>query len=782
MKLCKKSVAVFLLVVCFFDGQVCAQNISTVIGCGIGDDSIATKSELFYPVSTATDVMGNMYISDELNYRIRKVSAAGHIITTIAGTGIAGYTGDGGPAIAAQISSGRMVIDKGGSIYLASQYLVRKIDPAGIISTVAGTGVSGYSGDGGPAIAATFMGITDIAVDTFGNLFIADFLSDRVRKVDSAGIVTTVAGNGGVGYSVDGTLAASALLNRPFSVAADNLGNFYLGEYNNNVIRKVNSAGVLLTVAGNGTWGYSGDGGPATAAEMTAPVAIKVDAMGDLYFSDNHNYCVRKVDTGGMITTIAGNGIPGFRGDGGPGDSAEMSTPSGLDIDKLGDVFISCIWDNRVREVTPTGTITTFAGQSGFFDDGAAGTAVEIGIVNNMASDSAGRIYFADTYNNRIRMYDPSSGLVTTVAGSGVAGYGDGFSGDGAQADSAHIYYPNAVTVDKSGNMFIADTYNERIRKVSPGGIITTIAGKGIAGFSGDGGIADSAELYLPNNVAADGNGNIYIGDGGNYRIRKVDTFGNITTIAGTGVLGYGGDGGAAISAILGTINDLFVDKVGNIYIADAYNNRIRQIDTLGIIRTIAGNGVNAFTGDGGPATVASLSQPTGVRMDAAGSVYIADFGNSRVRKVDAAGVITTVAGNGSIGFAGDGGAALAATFNRPGQLAIGVNGDVYIADYYNFRIRKMDGTLSVPLTVSPGFDISVFPNPTADDIVVSVSPLYSLPAQLSLYDALGRLLQNMPINEHRQKVSMGYLPAGVYDVVLTSKTGETKSLKIIKQ
>ena len=203
MKLFKKLVTIFLLIVCFPDGQVCAQNISTVIGCGIGDDSIATKSELFYPVSTATDVMGNMYISDELNYRIRKVSAAGHIITTIAGTGIAGYTGDGGPAIAAQISSGRMVIDKGGSIYLASQYLVRKIDPAGIISTVAGTGVSGYSGDGGPAIAATFMGITDIAVDTFGNLFIADFLSDRVRKVDSAGIVTTVAGNGGVGYSVD---------------------------------------------------------------------------------------------------------------------------------------------------------------------------------------------------------------------------------------------------------------------------------------------------------------------------------------------------------------------------------------------------------------------------------------------------------------------------------------------------------------------------------------------------------------------------------------------------
>ena len=782
MKLFTPPFIAFFLTACFFNAHLGAQTISTVVGCGIGDDSLATKAELFYPSSTVMDPMGNMYIADEFNYRIRKVSSASHTITTFAGTGIGGDTGDGGPATAAQIRGGRMTMDRTGNIYFASSYSVRKIDLTGIITTVAGTGVAGYSGDGGPAIAATFMGISDIAADTFGNLYIADFLGNRVRRVNSAGIVTTVAGGGGVGYSPDGTLAAGALLNRPFSVATDNLGNFYLGEYNNHVIRKIDNFGILSTVAGTGIRGYTGDGGPATAAEMTAPVAIKLDIMGNLYFSDNHNFCVRKVDAGGTITTIAGDGTAGFRGDGGPGSSAEMSTPGGLDVDNFGEVYISCTWDNRIREVTQAGIIITVAGQSGLFDDGIAGQSAEIGTINNMASDSAGRIYFADTYNNRIRMFDPASGLVTTVAGHGIAGYGDEFSGDGGPADSAHIYNPNAVTLDNSGNMYIADTYNQRIRKVDPAGTIITIAGKSMAGFSGDGGIADSAELNYPNNVAVDNKGNVYIGDGGNYRIRKVDATGNITTVAGTGVLGYSGDGGPAASAVLGATNDLFADKSGNIYIADAYNNRIRQIDTFGIIRTVAGNGVNAFSGDGGAATSASLSQPTGIRIDDAGNMYIADFGNSRVRKVDAAGIITTVAGNGSIGFSGDGGTALSATFNKPGQLAIGHNGDVYIADYFNFRIRKMTGTLSVPSIAATEFAINVFPNPATDEIVVSMGSLSSLPAQLLLYDATGSLLQNMTINEERQTVSMKHFAAGQYNVVVISKSGEHQATKVIKR
>ena len=302
-----------------------------------------------------------------------------------------------------------------------------------------------------------------------------------------------------------------------------------------------------------------------------------------------------------------------------------------------------------------------------------------------MAPDGSGNLYIADRSNHRIRKVD-SAGNITTVAGTGTAGFG----GDGGAAVAAQLNSPTGVAPDGSGNLYIADTDNRRIRKVDSAGNITTVAGDGTTGFGGDGGAAVAAQLNSPIGVAPDGSGNLYIADQNNDRIRKVDSAGNITTVAGDGTTGFGGDGGAAVAAQLNLPHSVAVDGAGNLYIADWGNHRIRKVDSAGVITTVAGSGTAGFGGDGGAAVAARLSLPTGVAVDGSGNLYIADWGNHRIRKVNSAGVITTVVGDGTAGFGGDGGAAAAAQLNSPRGVAPAGSGNLYIADTGNNRIRKL--------------------------------------------------------------------------------------------
>jgi len=297
-----------------------------------------------------------------------------------------------------------------------------------------------------------------------------------------------------------------------------------------------------------------------------------------------------------------------------------------------------------------------------------------------------------------------STPTITLVAGTGVAG----FSGDGGPALAAKINLPRAVAVDAQGNVFVADTYNHRIRKIDPGGIITTVAGNGQAGSSGDGGPATQARIKWPHGVAVDGAGNVYLTDSPNHRVRRVDkATGKIATIAGTGQAGFSGDGGPATKARINTPKGVMVDADGNVYIADSLNNRVRRIDkATGNIATVAGNGKAAYSGDGGPATAASLRVPRGMAKDAAGNLYIADDDNHAVRRVDqATGRITTIAGTGAAGSSGDGGPATAAKLNNPQTLALDAGaGLLYIADMTNSRIRRVDlGTGSITTVVGTG-------------------------------------------------------------------------------
>jgi trimeric autotransporter adhesin len=584
--------------------------------------------------------------------------------------------------------------DGRGGFYMTSsgQNRVYRVAADGSLRLVAGSGALGYSGDGGSATAAMLNYPIGVAIDSAGNIFIADTGNNRIRKVTPDGIITTVAGNGNNGFGGDGGQATAAQLSSPYYVAVDSAGNLYFNDNFNQRIRKVTGAGVISTVAGNGSRGFGGDGGKATAAFLDAPNGVAVDSTGNLFIADTNNCRIRKVTVTGVISTIAGNGTSGFSSDGGQATAAQLSYPIDVALDSAGNLFIADRANQRIRKVTVAGVISTVVGNgtNGFSGDGGQATAAQLNWPTAVAIDFVGNLFIADSENDRIRKVTVA-GVTSTVAGNGTRG----FNGDGGQATAAQLYYPNGVAIDSSGNLYIADSRNNRIRKVTVAGVISTVAGNGIGGFGGDGGQAASAALNGPNAVAVDSTGNLYIADSYNNRIRKLSPAGVITTVAGNGTQGFSGDGGQATAAQLNYPSGMAVDSAGNIFISDRENHRIRRVSVAGVISTIAGNGARGFSGDGGLATLAQLSYPSGMAFDSTGNLYIAV--SDRIRKVTVAGVISTVAGNGNAGFSGDGGQATAAILWAPNGVAFDSADNLYIADSGNNRIRKVtaSGTIS---------------------------------------------------------------------------------------
>ena len=341
-----------------------------------------------------------------------------------------------------------------------------------------------------------------------------------VTTFSAAQVITSFAGKAMQGYSGDGGQAGNCLFNKPVCIAIDKAGNLFVTDFHNNVVRKINTTGIVSTVAGNNTAGYSGDGGSATATQLNGPWGIAVDTIGNIYIADKENHAIRKVNTTGIITTIAGKGKPGLAGDGKPAADALLNHPLGLAVDNAGNLYIADNSNTLVRQINPAGIITTFAGnrKAGYSGDGGPATRASFKNIRYIACDNNGNVYISDTWNSVVRKVD-AAGIVTTVAGNHTMKY----TGDGSHATAAGIYFPVGITVALDGSLFIADNHNHVIRKVDNNGIITTVAGNGTKGSSGNGGPATAAQLANPTSIAIDGAGKLYVVEFPNNTIRLVN-------------------------------------------------------------------------------------------------------------------------------------------------------------------------------------------------------------------------------------------------------------------
>jgi trimeric autotransporter adhesin len=652
--------------------------ISTFAGTPVPPTPVpATSVAIFQPWGVAADPAGNIYIASQGLRAVFKLDSSA-VLTRIAGNGVNGGGAPNNLAVDAPVVSPEGVaMDSSGNLYIAN---------AGGIQRVAADGTIAFVFVSYIECAQELQRPSGLAVDASGNLYVGDEDTSQLMKITPAGV---------------GTCLFSP--SQPEGVAVDASGNLYVASPYEGLIWKISSSpgGGENIFAGNRTQGYSGDGGPATKASLNNPYGVAVDRSGNVYIADTYNYRIRKVTPAGIITTVAGNGTPGYSGDGGAGLHAQIDLAYGLAADSSGDLYFADNSAAAVRKISTSGTITTVAGGNKIGDGGLAAVA-QLDFPNAVAKDTAGNLYIAEYEGNRIRRVAPN-GTISTVAGTGVAG----FSGDDGPATRAELNYPIGVAVDASGDLYIADSFNGRVRKVAASGTITTVAGTGGHGNLGDGIPAISAELSTIAGIALDASGNLYIADQGLTsdlpapmpRIRKVGPDGTITTVAGNGTEGYSGDGGAATGAELNMPAGLAVDASGNLYIADYNNFRIRKVTSAGIITTVAGNGTEGYSGNGGPAISAQLFGPSAVAADIYGNLYVSD--TCFIRRVTN-GVITTVAGKQPCGYAGDGGPATGAEL-QPAGLVVDSNGGIYVADTGSNTIRLLVPGLTINQSPLPG-------------------------------------------------------------------------------
>jgi uncharacterized protein (TIGR03437 family) len=634
------------------------------------------------------DQHGSVYFSDFATDRVFRVDSKG-VLTTFAGGASSGYAGDGGPATSAAVLNPRtLAFDGAGNLFISDSgnFRIRKVTPDGTIVTIAGNGAAGFSGDGGLATSASFGSNARIAVDSSSNLYISDPDNHRIRRVTPDGSIFTFAGNGTNASTGDGGAALQAALENPAGLALDSDGTLYVADSDANRVRKITRGGIISTVAGTGAGAEAGDGGPATQARLNGPAGLTFDSSGALIIADQFGNRLRRIDpVTALISTIAGTAQAGLAGDGSVAVNASLYAP--IDVVASGsNLYVADFGNFRLRLLSG-GILSTVAGNGNFqyTGDGGIAGAASLPSPDGLAIDGNGNVFICDTYANRVRGVN-FFGVIDVIAGGNTAG----FSGDGGPAAGATLVDCDAIAIDASGNLYVADVHNRRIRRIDSSGTITTVAGNGVNGFSGDGGQATAAALSNPEGVAVDPHGNLYVADTGNNRIRRVSASGTITTIAGNGNTGVAPDGVSAVGAPLNGPARVAVDASGNIYFSDNRNNMVRRISSAGFLSTVAGNGAYGFSGDGGPAKSAMLANPLGIAIDASGGIVIADADNRRVRRVDPDGSIDTLAGNGTATLSGDGRPPLSTGFGSPADVAIDAAGNIYIADQNDGRVRRI--------------------------------------------------------------------------------------------
>jgi sugar lactone lactonase YvrE len=619
---------------------------------GIGTaDGTGAAARFNAPSGVAVDGAGNLFVADGGNNTIRKITPAG-VVTTLAGSADSSGSADGTGAAALFYMPEGVAVDGAGNVFVAdsANFTIRKITPTGVVTTLAGTAGSQGSADG-TGVAASFDWPEGVAVDGAGNVFVADNMNSTIRKITPAGVVTTLAGTAGMFGSADGTGAAASFV-YPSGVAVDGAGNVFVADSGNNTIRKITPSGVVTTLAGTAGLKGSADGTGA-AARFSDLFSVAVDGSGNLFVADGNT--IRKITPSGVVTTLAGSAAADPGSADGTGAAARFYGPSGA-VDGSGNLFVADSGNNTIRKITPAGVVSTFAGLAG--STGSAdgtGAAARFSQMDPMYSvgpqgvavDGAGNVFVADTDNGTIRKITPS-GVVTTLAGTA----GSGGSADGTGA-AARFSGPYGVAVDGAGNVFVADTDSDTIRKITPSGVVTTLAGTAWLSGSADG-TGAAANFWHPSGVAVDTAGNVFVADTFNYTIRKITPAGVVTTLAGTAGLSGSADGTGA-AARFDFPSGVAVDGAGNVFVAAG---SIRKITPAGVVTTLAVSG--------------------GVAVDGAGNLFVS--GNNAIRKISTSGVVTTIVGVAAPVSAGNFPGPLPASIVFPSGVAIDSStGKLYI-------------------------------------------------------------------------------------------------------
>lgn len=629
------------------------------------DGARGIDAPLYQVQSLNTDTNGRVIFADPGNHVVLQINSDG-TVTVLAGNGLEGFSGDGGPAVAASLNRpSDAVMDGAGNLYIYDEfnYRIREVTPDGIINTILGNGTNSESGDGGPALRATLGGSDRLAVDAAGNLYISNRC--QIRRITSDGKISTFAGNTTCTHSGDGTPALQASMN-PFGMAFDTYGNLYFTEASQGYVRKIGTDGTVSTITGG----------------LKYPHSVVVDGSGNVFFSDVNKGTVSRVAPDGTVTTFAGvSGQTGYSGDGGPAAQGTLFFPKGVALDGAGNLDVADSGNFRIRRIRG-GMIETLVGNGQFrtVPDGTQSGEAYLYGPENLAFDMFGNLLISEVSFSKVAQINAADSSFHVLAGAGIAGYG--------LAPRNLIYAPRQIATDAEGTVYFVDSANAVAYKMV-NGVAQRIAGQfAVHNYTGDNGPATNATLASPFGIAVDASGAIFISDAGAHVIRRVATDGSITTYAGTGKAGFSGDNGPANAAQLNAPNSLAIDLNGNLLICDRGNNRVRKIDLSGTITTIAGNGNPTSSGDGGPATQAAVNSPFAIAADVDGGIFLVTSGGARLRRIDTAGNISTIAGDG-IHFAnqGDGGPASKALLNVSG-IAVDSFGNVFLSSFSDDSIR----------------------------------------------------------------------------------------------
>ena len=715
--------------------QAGAGQISSIAGEGTAqatDHADALQGSTNYPADVSQDGKGTLYIAEHGGNKIRRFTIGGKL-ETYAGSGQGAYA-DGKGAAAAFNSPGGLVAAADGTVYVADtgNHRIRTIDKEAVVTSLAGSGTGAWAD--GQGVKSGFNGPRGITIDAFGNLFVADSGNNRIRKVDGTGTVTTFAGNYG-NQLVDGK-GSQAQFNAPAGITAGPNGELFVADTKNNAIRRIKADGTVTTLAGQTSGGHTNATGE--KAQFLGPIGIAFDGAGGVMVADSLNNVIRRVTLDGVVATVAGDmqkQISGFK-DGDP-DIARFSQPHGVSVDVTGRLFVADRNNSRIRMMAAaktlcddgklctkdacgktTGVCTNIKiGSGAACDDGDPCTAGEVcdsagackgpakvcddknGCTKDACSPFSGGCQF-DPIEGFCNDGDPCTttdlcisgkcsgdiGIVETLAGSGSAGFTDG------PGNTARFQRPRGIDADDAGNVFVADQYNHRIRKIDPQGTVSTWAGSGSPSFTD--GPWNQARFYYPGGLILDG-GQIYVADLNNHRIRRIDPNRDVSTHSGSGSAGFAD--GPPSTAKFYYPHDITGDRKGTFYVADRNNHRIRKVDSGGNATTVAGTGSAGFTD--GPGSSARFYYPRGIALDQKGHAWVADYNNYRIRRVAPNGTVTTVVGNGTPGASGNyvDGKGIGATVGYTWDIAIMPNGDAIIPDYQGYTVRRItwDGVIT---------------------------------------------------------------------------------------